>query len=48
MATKKPKGIVYSEPEDYIPKDIYEKYFGKPQGEQNESDKDSSKDKEDE
>lgn len=30
MATKnnKPKGIVYSEPDDYLPKDIYDKYFG--------------------
>ena len=48
MTTKKPTEIVYSEPKGYIPKDIYEEYFGKTQGEQKDSNKDSSKDKVDE
>ena len=31
MATKsnKPKGVVYSEPDNYIPKDVYDSVFGK-------------------
>ena len=32
MANSKPKKVIYSEPDDYIPKDIYNSVFGNNSG----------------
>lgn len=39
MAKKQEKKYVYVEPNDYIPKDLYEKYFGKDEEEEKKDEK---------